>query len=155
MSKPSSNTAVAGVVISVIVIAAVASIGYYQFNFAKTADTNTSLSSQPVCNPSSCVKVNITSGASGGPQDAPGYSPENITVVIGVNNTVQWTNQDAAGHSVTGKGNAIIGSQAPMDQGDTYVLEFTAPGTYDYGCIYHAWMHGSVTVLAGNSTSKG
>jgi len=152
LSAKSSNTAVAGIVISVIVIATVASVGYYQFNIAQPPDTATTTSAAAVCLPASCVLVNITSGASAGPQGAPGYSPDNITVVIGVNNTVQWTNQDAALHTVTGSGD--FGSDpSGLSQGSTYVYQFTVPGVYPYKCIFHAWMHGSVTVVAGSTST--
>ncbi len=37
----------------------------------------------------------------GNPNGAPGYAPDNLTLVIGVNNTVTWTNNDSAHHTVT------------------------------------------------------
>jgi plastocyanin len=153
MSKTSSNTAIAGIIVTVFIVAAVASIGYYQFNFAKPPDTNTSTTAGVSCIPKSCVLVNITAGAGAGPAGAPGYSPDVITVVIGVNNTVQWTNQDVAVHSVTATNSTFSSAAGGMNSGDTYVYQFTSPGTFPYHCVYHAWMSGMVIVKAGNGTT--
>jgi plastocyanin len=94
------------------------------------------------------VNVMIPKG-SGTPNGAPGYSPDKITVVMGVNNTVTWTNDDTVAHtvnSVAGNGSIISGNLAP---GATYTYTFPAPGTYDYFCEYHAWMSGTVIVKSG------
>jgi plastocyanin len=36
-----------------------------------------------------------------------------------------------------------------MNAGATYTYTFTVPGTYQYGCQYHSWMVGNVTVIQG------
>ena len=74
----------------------------------------------------------------------PGYTPSTITVVIGVNNTVEWINQDSAPHTVT----AVDGSfnSGQLNFGDTFTYTFTTAGTYQYGCSYHPWMKGTVIV---------
>jgi plastocyanin len=75
------------------------------------------------------------------------YSPENVTVVIGVNNTVTWVSHSLSFDTVTGvNGTFDSGSIAP---GQTYSHTFTSPGTYRYLCVYHPWMVGTVTVLGG------
>ncbi|MDA4132985.1 MAG: hypothetical protein OK454_07655, partial [Thaumarchaeota archaeon] len=76
-----------------------------------------------------------------------------ITVVVGVNNTVEWTNNDTASHTVT-PSNVPTPSSWPapgsgnMVAGATYTYTFTVPGSYTYICAYHNWMIGYVTVLA-------
>ena len=55
----------------------------------------------PTASAQSTVNVKIPGGAGIGPVAAPGYSPDSITVVIGMNNTVTWTNDDSTGHTVT------------------------------------------------------
>ena len=45
------------------------------------------------------VGVSIPSGTSG--NQSLSFNPDSVTVVIGVNNTVVWTNDDAAVHTVT------------------------------------------------------
>jgi len=98
----------------------------------------------------SAVKVSMPNGA-GNPNGAPGYAPDNLTLVIGVNNTVTWTNNDSAHHTVT---STKAPAGASFDSGDmapgaTFSFTFTVPGTYQYDCVYHFWMTGTITVVAG------
>jgi plastocyanin len=100
------------------------------------------------------TQISIPSGAGSGPSGAPGYSPDKVTLVIGVNNSVVWTNNDSAHHTVTsvsGNGSISSGDLAP---GATFNYTFTAPGTYKYICNYHSWMSGTVVVVAGSSSSS-
>ena len=112
----------------------------------------------PIADAQSTVLVTIPSGAAS-PSGAPGYSPDTVTVVIGVNNTVTWMNNDTAGggtaHTVTPvteptAGNWSNGS-GNLPAGMSYTFTFTVPGTYFYDCIYHTWMTGSVIVKAPSS----
>ena len=124
-----------------------ASIGYYQFVVAPslTSATTTS-SSQVTCGATNCAHVSITANA-GACIDAAnpcGYSALTVTVVIGVNNTVLWTSDDSSIHTVTGSGWTSVN----LNQGDTYQHTFTAAGTYDYHCVYHAGMKAQVIVKA-------
>ena len=73
------------------------------------------------------------------------FSPANVTVVIGVNNTVTWVSHSLSYDTVTGNGTFSSGSIAP---GQEYSFKFTAPGSYPYHCVYHPWMVGTVRVLA-------
>jgi plastocyanin len=111
----------------------------------------------PLANAQSTAVVSIPVGSGSGPGAAPGFKPENITVVIGVNNTVIWTNNDTTGagvsHTVVPKsqpsgGNWPSAGSGNISPGKTYSFTFTVPGTYDYFCSYHSWMAGSVVVLA-------
>ena len=95
--------------------------------------------------PASAVHVSIPAGA-GTNTSSTGYSPGTITVVIGVNNTVEWVNNDDVAHTVTGA-NSVFDS-GNMNPGDTFSFTFTSPGTYAYGCSYHPWMKGTVIVEA-------
>lgn len=102
----------------------------------------------------STVMVSIPAGAGAGPSAAPGYAPDVITVVIGVNNTVTWTNNDPIHHTVTSTaGNGSI-SSGDMAQGVTFTYTFSTPGTYNYLCVYHAWMTGTVIVLAASTSTS-
>jgi plastocyanin len=75
------------------------------------------------------------------------YSPDQVTVVIGVNNTVTWVSRSLSYDTVTGvNGTFDSGSIAP---GQTFSHTFTSPGTFSYLCVYHPWMAGSVRVLPG------
>ncbi len=76
-----------------------------------------------------------------------GYRPDSITVVVGVNNTIKWTNDDSAPHTVTANDESFYsGNMAP---GQTFTYSFLTPGVYQYHCTYHPWMTGTVTVKAG------
>ena len=79
------------------------------------------------------------------------FNPSNITVVIGVNNTVTWTNHDAVTHTVTGNDGSWGGGVAP---GATYTHTFTTAGVFDYHCSIHTYMHGSVEVLGSSSSNS-
>jgi len=76
-----------------------------------------------------------------------GFSPPTITVVIGVNNTVEWVNNDTAPHTVTATDRSF--DSGNMNPADTWTYTFTQSGTYTYTCSYHPWMKGTVIVLAG------
>ncbi|HUI00445.1 MAG TPA: cupredoxin domain-containing protein [Nitrososphaerales archaeon] len=109
----------------------------------------------------STVTVTIPNGAGSGQSAAPGFSPENITIVIGVNNTVTWNNADTASHTVIAKTQPSLGSMPASGSGNiapgqSYTLTFTVPGTYTYYCSYHSWMAGGIIVkeLASTSTTS-
>lgn len=72
------------------------------------------------------------------------YSPPTITVVIGVNNTVTWVNNDIAPHTVTADDGSF--NSGNLDPGAAWTHVFTTPGTYSYHCIYHQWMTGTIVV---------
>jgi plastocyanin len=96
----------------------------------------------------------MTTGAGAGKSGAPGYSPDTITVVIGVNNTVVWTNDDSVIHTVysscTPAGVAAFNSPH-IAPGATYSQTFTVAGTYTYYCTLHSWMSGTVIVKSGST----
>jgi len=86
------------------------------------------------------------------------FTPSTITVVIGVNNTVTWT-QEQSGvpyHTVTSDTNSW--GSGDLTAGQTFTYTFTSPGTYGYHCSLHTYMKGTVIVLSsegstGTSTS--
>jgi plastocyanin len=104
--------------------------------------------SLPAASAQSTVMVSIPQG-SGLQSGAPGYTPDTVTVVIGVNNTVEWTNnENETIHTVTSvSGNGSLNS-GNINPGGTYMYTFTTPGTYNYMCTYHSWMTGVVVVKA-------
>lgn len=76
------------------------------------------------------------------------YLPPSITVTAG--DTVEWTNSDTAVHTVT-SGSPSTGPTGTFDSsliagGQSYTYTFDEAGSYDYFCIVHPWMIGSVTV---------
>lgn len=147
----SKSTTAVGLVIALLIVGALGSIAYYQFEVApsqnSTTTVTTTTSAGVTCKGTNCGYVNITAGASvcTNPGSPCGFDPATITVVIGVNNTVMWTNQDQAVHTVTGSNWGS--SEAPgINPGGNFTYTFATAGTYQYHCIYHAGMIGSVVV---------
>jgi plastocyanin len=84
------------------------------------------------------------------------YSPETITLIIGVNNTVIFKDQDSSAqyHTVTATDKSF--DSGNLKSGQSWTYTFSTPGTYTYYCIYHSWMKGKVIVKAsGGQISNG
>ena len=153
MTRGSSRTLV-GLFVAALLAAAVS-----------TAVAPPASSQSVTCPSSACVGVSIPSGASSQPSGYTqgqtttyGFSPDTVTVVIGKNNTVLWTNDDAAAHTVTSNSGDPAsfdsGTSGPLTtHGGTFQFTFAVPGTYHYHCSFHSWMQGTVVVLASSSSS--
>lgn len=83
------------------------------------------------------------------------FQPATITVVVGVNNTISWTNKDSADHTVTfaavpsGVQRTAI-SNPDIGPSETFTITLTVLGTYRYHCSFHpAWMRGTIVVKSG------
>jgi plastocyanin len=157
MARAISTSTAVGFVVSIIIIGAIASIGYYQFNVAPnlTSSTSTGTSTSVLCPSSACVNVTIPSGASSPPTGYAsgqktqfGFTPDTITVVIGKNNTVYFINNDAGVHTATSDTAGAFDS-GNIQPSSTAQVTLTTPGTYTYHCIYHAWMQGTIIVKSG------
>jgi YVTN family beta-propeller protein len=72
------------------------------------------------------------------------FAPDAITVKAG--ETVTWTNNDGAPHTVTFKDHSA-GSDS-LAPGQTFARAFEQPGTYEYFCSFHEFMTGRVIVQA-------
>lgn len=113
-----------------------------------SSSTNTSDSSQSMGG----TKFSEVAVGIGGHEAAAYFNPAIVTVVMGVNNTVVWSNGDTAIHTVTSTN--ITASGVPLfDSGDMglgaeFSHTFVKPGTYSYVCIYHGEMVGTVIVKA-------
>ncbi|MGA2874625.1 MAG: cupredoxin domain-containing protein [Nitrososphaerales archaeon] len=141
---------VAVVVILVILVAGVAVYFVSQqgpttptFTMTVTTTASNTFSQASTSSGSSKV-INIIIPDDGGYPYAQ-YTPQVITVVIGVNNTVTWTNQDVLVHDIlTASG---LFHSGDMATGSTYTFTFTQAGTYPYYCSYHPSMGGVIIVL--------
>ncbi len=76
------------------------------------------------------------------------WSPADITINAG--DTVHWMNVDTAAHTVTG-GSPADGPSGVFDSSlvmadANYAFTFDDAGSYDYFCMVHPWMVGSITV---------
>ena len=72
------------------------------------------------------------------------FAPAEVTVTVG--DTVTWTNGDPMIHTVTSTTGAF--DSGDLDEGESYSLTFTEPGTFAYLCSPHPFMTGTVTVVA-------
>jgi plastocyanin len=81
------------------------------------------------------------------------YVPSSVKVVVGINNSVTWINQDnLSQHTVVTDVVPSGATQVDLILGtnDTYTVKFTVPGVYHYYCMWHPdWMKGTITVLSG------
>lgn len=96
------------------------------------------------------VEVSIPSGTSvpGCEEKNACYIPASVSIKKG--DTVSWSNDDTAAHTVTG-GSAANGPSGVFDSslliaGGTFKHTFTSSGTEDYYCMVHPWMTGNVKV---------
>jgi len=96
------------------------------------------------------VEVSMPTGTS-----VPGCEETNecfipATVSINAGDTVSWSNDDTAAHTVT-SGSAADGPSGVFDSslliaGGAFEHTFDSSGTEDYYCMVHPWMTGSVQV---------
>ena len=94
------------------------------------------------------VSVPAGSGVPGCEDTNECWFPAEISV--GVGETVTWSNDDTAAHTVT-SGSAVDGPDGVFDSslfmaGKTFEHTFDTAGTYPYFCMVHPWMNGVVIV---------
>ncbi len=70
------------------------------------------------------------------------FVPPTIEITAGTK--VVWTNSDSVVHTVTS--DARIFDSGNMSRGATFSFTFTQPGIYEYFCIPHPYMKGTVVV---------
>lgn len=155
-----SGTAIAGVILLVLVLAvsaayissnppvsgATATQNQYTFtNYGQTGSATTTVVTTGISGtanpPANAVYVYIPND--GGYPFAP-FEPSSITVVLGVNSTIVWVNQDVLVHNVNSNGGFFnSGDIAP---GAEWWFTFTTAGVYPYYCSYHPSHTGVVIV---------
>ena len=156
MSKTGSP--VAGIIVSVLIVAAVASLGYYQFEIAPnlTASSSTTPTATKCC--IKTVRINITLGAATKTTDA--YAPNPVRLVIGTNNSIIFYNIDIQGgvptaHTATARnmttgGKPVFDTSVLAEGSSAGPFELDTPGVYNYYCIVHpTTMRGTIIVVAG------
>ena len=111
----------------------------YNSGAMPTTTTSTTVTPDPNAIQVVMSAVNGEPGDDGNAQ----FNPQVITVVIGVNNTVIWTNQDQVPHNILTTSGFSSGD---LSTGQTYTFRFTQAGTYHYFCSYYPIMAGVVVV---------
>ena len=103
---------------------------------------------EPLITRLNMVYITEGSGVPGCGEEETCYVPAGITINAG--ETLTWENEDSTSHTVVsgpvaeGRGGALDSGLIPP--GSMYAHAFEEPGTYDYYCIIHPWMAGTVTV---------
>lgn len=96
------------------------------------------------------VDVSIPTGTSspGCEETNECYLPDSVSIKAG--DTVIWANDDTAAHTVTSgspsEGPSGIFDSSLVIAGDSFEVTFDNSGSYDYFCIVHPWMTGSIQV---------
>lgn len=75
------------------------------------------------------------------------FKPEYINVSMG--DTVKWINKDKQVHSVNSYTDLFDSGR--LEQGDSYSFKFSGEGTYNYFCIGHPYMKGSISSTANSN----
>ncbi len=76
------------------------------------------------------------------------FIPSSLTINVG--DTISWSNDDTAAHTVT-SGQPAAGPDGNFDSsllmaGKAFDVTFDNSGSYDYFCMVHPWMVGEVQV---------
>ncbi len=78
------------------------------------------------------------------------FTPSVIHIIVGVNNTITWLNQDKTSQHTVVSQSSPSGAQPfsiIISYGEIYTLTLTVPGTYKYYCMWHpTWMKGTIVV---------
>jgi len=125
---------------------------YFQFIYlpsvAKRGGSEDHEGSGKILQPPQTSEAKILEG-SADPLKTENFVPKNLVVVLGLNNTVIWSNNDAGiFHTVTSDSGSELNS--PLFQGgQTWTHTFKKPGVFAYHCTPHPWMKGVVTVASG------
>jgi plastocyanin len=73
------------------------------------------------------------------------FEPTELMVAVG--DTVTFTNNDPFAHTVTSKDDSAISfDSGKIGKGETFTVEFTEAGTFNYFCQIHPTMRATVTV---------
>ena len=107
-------------------------VGFNPFKMQETAPTP--------------VIVIIPAGSAENPRL--GFTPSLIKIVIGVNNTVIWKNEDVEWH--TAHSNIPEFDSKMIPPGTSFTHTFERAGSYPYHCDPHPWMTGLIIVAGSN-----
>ena len=83
------------------------------------------------------------------------FTPQNATVVIGINNTVHWINKALIQNTIDADNHHDmlfykILHENSLAPNESFNFTFTNPGVFGYHVESHPWLHGWITVLPPN-----
>jgi hypothetical protein len=93
------------------------------------------------------VIVIIPAGSAENPRLS--FTPSLVRIVIGVNNTVIWKNEDSEWH--TAHSNIPEFDSKMIPPGTSFTHTFQRSGSYPYHCDPHPWMTGLIIVVGSDS----
>jgi plastocyanin len=109
---------------------------------------------EDVLHPPRSVTVSIPQNAWDSSGNA-SFSPREIAVVLGTNNTVVWLNNSPDPERVIGADERMAGgfgqTEGLIRPGGSWAFTFTEPGVYDYNSDIHPWLKGTVVVKGADS----
>ncbi|MEM2042191.1 MAG: plastocyanin/azurin family copper-binding protein [Nitrososphaerota archaeon] len=91
------------------------------------------------------VHVSIIPG-SWDPRQTENYVPKDVRVILFVNHTVVWTNDEELDVAHTVTSDSDLFDSGLFGKGESFKYNFGREGVYTYHCVPHPWMRGSVTV---------
>lgn len=77
------------------------------------------------------------------------FSPGTITIHVG--DTIVWSNNGPSPHTATANNGSF--DTGVLSKSKSASVTFHTPGTFDYHCTIHPFMHGAVIVLAASKTT--
>jgi plastocyanin len=72
------------------------------------------------------------------------FAPQQLEIPVGT--TVVFTNSDSAPHTATESGDTPLFDSGSLGTGESFEFTFDAPGTYEYICLIHPSMRGTIVV---------
>jgi plastocyanin len=96
------------------------------------------------CGGTSPTTTSGASGAGGGQVAMKSFAFDPASVTVKVGESVTWTNNDSATHTVVADNGEFKSSD--IAKGATFTFKFDKAGTYPYHCGIHPSMTGTVVV---------
>ena len=111
---------------------------------SNSTSTNTSVPPTPATSNSKDVTVEVPKGSATNQKCADQcFIPMKVSVAAG--GKITWKNDDSAAHTATASDGKTFDTSL-INAGSSASATFSTAGTFDYMCIVHPWMKGTVTV---------
>jgi plastocyanin len=116
----------------------------------ETTSATPSPGASPTASPSATSQASAKASPAASPTGAActveikdfAFHPAQIEISTGT--TVTWTNNDTVAHTATATDGTF--DSGILDPGASFTYTFDKPGSYDFACLIHPQMKGTVTV---------
>lgn len=125
-------------------------IGYYQLFYLPESLAKPKVAKE-ILEPVGKTEIQMIKG-SDSPEQKDNFIPKLVSVQLGVDNLVVWTNNDQTPHTVTPDHRTTdsysgdFGSNGVVKPGTTYQFLFTEDHVIEYHCEPHPWMKGKLEI---------